>query len=79
MTRNLKDELLLKYRPQTVSDIQRAGKMVCPIRMSIILSGRVDEQNKWCQNNLENDYILFSDAIYTKTEEEAMAFKLRWI
>lgn len=77
--RNLKKELLLNLQARTVSDIQRAGKMICSIRMSVIPSGQLNEQNKWCQNNLENDYILFSDAVYTKTEEEAIAFKLRWL
>ena len=57
---------------------------VCPIRIPNkirykgISSYRYSDCEKWCDENLEYNYLLYLNCMYVKTEEDGMAFKLRW-
>lgn len=53
-------------------------RLLCPLRIGFE-KRKIRIIQEWCDDNLEHNYVLFTDAIYTETDEEAMAFKLRWI
>jgi|TARA_R110000803_G_scaffold147039_1_gene212701 hypothetical protein len=39
---------------------------------------RIIDINKWCEENLSNEFSIGASSAYIKTEEDSMAFKLRW-
>lgn len=68
--------------PEKHAAMLKKGRKICPIlfigRFSLVVSD-ISMYEKWCNENLEHDYIFWNDSIYLKSEEDAIAFKLRWL
>ena len=67
---------------ETKSEMLKKGKEMCPILYIgcfTLLIADILIYEKWCDENFIDNYILWNDSIYLKSEEDAMAFKLRWL
>lgn len=87
MTKNLRKpgcNPALYYSSNTLYGTPHYTKTLVKLSVEIIpylhiSSDEWEQCVNWCNENLEYNYMLFIDIIYVKSEEDMMAFKLRWV
>lgn len=73
-------DIINHHVPRWAKDIKESGCKIM-IAFPVMRPSGVDQKyGKWCKANCNDKYYVYNENyVFFKTEEDAMAFKLRWI